>query len=190
MRRRASQRDDPRPATLSTPRAGLRERRGKRPFGLARRVLELLAQGILVGLIGVVVIVLIAPRLSAYVIPESYVYGDSATAALIAWSEHDSQMEGTFHLAAVDLSAQVIRSHTSSLTGIHDGTHITITFTNLQASVTTVDGTLGWRSLKLGLPQSDGQIAAIPLAAGDLTDYDRAVQAIQHAHPGFEIQGD
>jgi hypothetical protein len=156
---------------------------------MARRVLGLLAQGVFVGLIAVAVAIFVAPRISAYATPQSYVYGNPETAVLIQWSEHDSQMDGIFQIATVDATAQVIRARYSGFVGRHDGAHVTITFADPQASVQTVEGTLGWRSLRLGIPQSGAEIAAVPLTPGDLADYDRAVQAVQSAHPGLEIQG-
>jgi hypothetical protein len=147
------------------------------------------AQGILVGLIAVVVAVLLAPRLSAYATPQSYVYGDSSTAVLLQWSEHDGRMDGAIQIAAVDEQAQIIRAQYSTLTGLHNGLHLSITFSDLQGGVQTVEGTLGWRSLRLDLPQSGGQLAGVALVPGDVTNYTRAVQAIQRAHPGLEIQG-
>jgi hypothetical protein len=156
---------------------------------VVRRVVGLLAQGLFVGLIAVAVVIFVFPRVSAYATPQSYVYGDTETAVLIQWSEHDSQMDGIFQIATVDVAAQVIRAHYTEFTGRHDGAHVTITFRDPQGSVQTVEGTLGWRSLRLGIPQSGAEIAAVPLTPGDLTDYDRAVQAIQRAHPGLEIQG-
>jgi len=156
---------------------------------VARRVVGLLAQGIFVGLIAVAVIIFVLPQVSAYATPQSYVYGDTETAVLIQWSEHDSQMDGIFQIATVDATAQVIRARYTGFAGRHDGAHVTITFRDAQGSVQTVEGTLGWRSLRLGIPQSGAEIAAVPLTPGDLADYDRAVQAIQRAHPGLEIQG-
>lgn len=156
---------------------------------VTRRIVGLLAQGIFVGLIAIAVIIFVSPQVSAYVTPQSYVYGDTETAVLIQWSEHDSQMDGIFQIATVDVTAQVIRARYTEFTGRHDGAHVTITFRDPQASVQTVEGTLGWRSMRLDIPQSGGQIAAVPLAVGDLSEYDRAVQAIQRAHPGLEIQG-
>lgn len=151
--------------------------------------MNVVAQGILVGLIAVVVTVLVAPRLSAYATPQSYVYGDQTTAVFLQWSEHDGTMDGAFQIAVVDDQAQIIRAQYSAFTGTHDGLHVSITFSTLEASVQTVEGTLGWRTLRLDLPQSGGQIEGVPLVAGELADYVRAIQAIQRAHPGLEIQG-
>jgi hypothetical protein len=146
-------------------------------------------QGILVGLIAVLVVVIVTPRLSAYITPQSYVYGDATTAVLIEWSERDGHMDGALQLAAVDEQAQVIRAQYTGFSGLHDGSQISITFADPLAGAQTVDGTLGWRSLRLELPQSGGQIAVVPLLPGDVAGYSRAVQAVQRAHPDLEIQG-
>lgn len=166
-----------------------RERRTKRRNAVLWRVVALVSQGILVGMVAAVVAVLLAPRLSAYATPQSYVYGDSTTAVLLQWSEYDSHIDGTLQIATADEQAQVIRAQYSAFNGLHDGPHLTVNFTNALGAVQTIEGTLGWRSLQLELPQSDGQLAGISLVAGELADYTHAVQAIQRAHPGFEIQG-
>lgn len=174
----------------TTPQAHKRPRRILGVVGrLVLRLVRLLVYGVLFGVIGVGTAILIYPTANAYVHPQTYVYGDSQTAAFITWSEHDGAMDGSLQLASVDATAQVIRIQTSGFTGTHDGSHVSITFHDLPLGIPTVSGELGWRSLQLGLPQSSGMLVAVRLKAGDLNDYNQAVQAVKNAHPGLEIQG-
>lgn len=157
-------------------------------------LIRLVVLGAMLGLIAVAVVILVLPPVSAYVSPQSYVYGDATTAVLIQWSEHDGALDGTFQFASVDASAQVIRVRTAGFSGMHDGERVTITFRDLTMGVPAVSGRLGWRTMQLDLPQpsgpSAGELAAVRLVPGDLNDYDHAVQVLKNAHPGLEIQGD
>ncbi len=98
-------------------------------------------------------------------------------------------MDGVFQIASVDPSARIIRARSSGFTGTHDGSRVTITFRDPPSGVATVAGLLGWRSLRLDIPQGDGQVQAVRLGAGDASDYNRAALAVKKAHPGLEIQG-
>ncbi len=190
MRRRATLDDKPRHTAPAAPAVARPQARRKWGPALVGRVAALVAQGILVGLIAVAIVTVVAPQVSAYITPQSYVYGDTLTAVLIQWTEHDGQMNGAIQIASVDAPDQIIRAQYSGFIGTHDGWRVSITFSDLQTSAQTVEGTLGWRSLRLDLPQSGGQITSVRLLPGDPTGYTRAVQAIQQAHPGLEIQGD
>lgn len=157
-----------------------------RVLGQALRVVVL---GLMVAAIATLTLLFIYPPLHAYATPQSYGYSDTQTVVLVQWSEHSSILDGTFHMAAVDTSASLIRVHTSAFGGTHDGSNLTLDFADTTIGVPAVSGTLSWRSLQLELPQGDGQLAAVRLVPADLTAYNSGVQALKRAHPGFEIQG-
>lgn len=156
---------------------------------LAAQLARVAVLGLIVGVIGLLVILFIYPPVSAYVTPQRYVYGDSQTAALVEWSEHSGALDGTFHFASVDASANVIHVQTSAFSGTHDGSHVTLNFAGTTVGVPALSGSLGWRTLQLELPQPNGEVASVRLSAGGLDDYNHAVQALKRAHPDFEIQG-
>jgi hypothetical protein len=165
-------------------------KRSVRAFPLALgQLLRVVVLGLMVGAIATLVLLFIYPPLRAFATPQSYVYSDTQTVALVQWSEHSSTLDGAFHLATVDTSASVIRVHTSAFGGTHDGSNLTLDFADTAIGVPAVSGTLGWRSLQLELPQADGQLAGVRLVPGDLTAYNSGVQALKRAHPGYEIQG-
>lgn len=168
----------------------------REPRQLARPLLRQAAQiarvvvlGLIVGAIGLLVILFIYPPVRAYVTPQRYVYGDAQTAVLVEWSERSGVLDGTFQMATVDSSANIIRVRTSAFSGTHDGSRVTLDFSGAAVGVSAVSGTLGWRTLQLDLPQPNGEYASVRLDAGDLNDYNHAVQALKRAHPDFEIQG-
>lgn len=161
----------------------------RRLVRLAVQVARVVALGLIVGAIGLLVILFIYPPVGAYLTPQRYVYGDAQTAVLVEWSERSSALDGTFQMASVDVSANVIHVRTSAFGGTHDGSHVTLKFSDGSVGVPALSGTLGWRTLQLDLPQSSGELASVKLNAGDLTDYNHAVQVLKSAHPGFEIQG-
>ncbi len=158
------------------------------PHVLAQ-ALRVVVLGLMVGAIATLALLFIYPPLRAYATPQSYVYSDTQTVVLVQWSERSSILDGVFHMATVDASASVIRVHTTAFGGTHDGSNLTLDFIDTAIGVPAVSGTLGWHSLQLELPQSDGQLAAVRLVPGDLTAYNSGVQALKRAHPAYEIQG-
>lgn len=156
---------------------------------LAAQAARVVVLGLIVGAIGLLVILFISPPVRAFVTPQRYVYGDAQTAVLVEWSERSGALDGTFQMANVDAPANVIRVRTSAFSGTHDDSRVTLNFAGAAVGVPAISGTLGWRTLQLDLPQPNGEVAPVRLGAGDLTDYNHAVQALKKAHPDFEIQG-
>jgi hypothetical protein len=142
-----------------------------------------------VGLIAIVLCAGLAfvglPLANSYIYPGSYVYEGQVSAGLIQWAEHDGQLSGTFQITYVDTSGSQARLQVTAVdfTGVRDGSSVTITFHGLFGVTSSLHGTLGFRTLELQVPQKDGTVATGSFAAGDIQDYNAAVQDVKRAHP-------
>jgi hypothetical protein len=86
------------------------------------------------------------------------------------------------------LVATALARATRDFTGVRDWSNVTITFHGLFGITSSLHGTLGYRTLELQVPQKDGTVATGGFVAGDIQDYNAAVQDIKQAHPGLSSQ--
>ena len=111
--------------------------------------------------------------------PQGYLWSDPSEVAFLQWTEDDTHhLNGT--LQSVDATSDgTVSCTTAAFTGVHDGSNVSITFSELGFS-STLTGSLDGGTLTLQVPQPDGTLASEAFRSASVDDYDSAATALRH----------
>lgn len=112
--------------------------------------------------------------------PDGYLSTTSADILFIQWTNNNGQLSG--QLQGVYVSAnnplQVQKIH-ASFTGTLSGSQISLNFGNFLGIPDIITGTFDGSTLKLSLPDSNGQIESVVFQGASISDYNNAVASFE-----------
>ncbi|MGH2515074.1 MAG: hypothetical protein ACRDHP_05405, partial [Ktedonobacterales bacterium] len=127
---------------------------------------------LLIALIGFAVLQRLQPQ------PDGYLRSSSTEVDFIQWTEDTNHhLNGTWQSVAAT-SNNTVKSTTAAFTGVHDGSSISITFSELGFS-STLTGALIGTVLTLSVPDQNGLIATDVFRAATVQDYNNAAAALR-----------
>jgi len=130
----------------------------------------------------------IVPTLSCFALascfsagpPDGYLSSSDTQVDSIQFTEKDNQLNG--HIQEERITNDVplkLQTTTIPFTGEQNGSSVTITFTILGLSVSSVTGTFNGTTLTLAIPQQDGHLVNETFTGASIQDYNQAVDVLQ-----------
>ena len=115
---------------------------------------------------------------------DQYVGGDRGSAMFVAWtSDSSGHLQGQVQTVAHDPNNPAkSQSANASFTGTRQGSEISLVFPLMSPfGGETWTGRVGWRSVTLDVPSSNGTPLEITLTAGSFADFQRRVSGLRYA---------
>lgn len=110
--------------------------------------------------------------------PDGYIWSSSIEVDFIQWTEDSNQhLNGTLQSVSA-MSDSTVKSMTAAFTGVHEGSSISITFSEIGLS-TTLTGTLNGDTLTLSVPDQNGLLVTDVFHAASVQDYNTAASALR-----------
>jgi hypothetical protein len=95
----------------------------------------------------------------------------------VQWTQNGSSLTGS--ITSAELDGTSVKSNRAAFTGVVNAKQVTLTFPQGFGVVTNLSGSLNGTALDLDVPQPDGTIATVEFSPGAVTDYNKAVLALQ-----------
>ena len=111
---------------------------------------------------------------------DGYLSSSNTQVDFVQFTEKDNQLNG--HIQEVRITNDVppkLQTTSIPFTGVQNGSSVTITFTFLGLSVSSVTGTFDGTTLTLAIPQQDGHLENGTFTAASIQDYNQAVDVLQ-----------
>jgi hypothetical protein len=109
-----------------------------------------------------------------------WIYRDSTSAVFVQWTRTGNTVQGSMSVADLDSAEDTsVTTYDVAFTGTVGGHSVSLTFTRLLGSATTVAGQLGGSNSVLSLPQSDGSLQSITLHPAATAEYNADLVALR-----------